>query len=315
MFFGSEYAYGRLLPGLASQGQSTPEWRCYTKESLTPDLMNFNNKSDKYWTSPELKSIWNKCYEDNYKKVKSCRNASKNDDLQCFDSKNYLKKSTGLVPNNGETQNDVSDCFPFTGGWPTWIKDYNNTCSAVEFNKPFYVRNMSGIKPYMGSCGYSKVCTSQLAVGSYKPTNSYVTKYPKWSTWILKNKDSSSDRKVIHFNDIVTIQLAANNWYLITCGLNRCNSGSYLSVSCTSSPNSYNNEQYWKVISPTGKTGPISINDEIKLLNLWGQNSYLNTCWWTSDCGSGKYYAISTTRTNSSNSKGNTSNWKLDFKI
>ena len=35
--------------------------------------MNFNNKSPKYWTSPELKSVW-KCYEDNYKKVKSCRN-------------------------------------------------------------------------------------------------------------------------------------------------------------------------------------------------------------------------------------------------
>ena len=61
----SEYPYGRHLPGLANQNQSTPEWRCYSKESLTPDLMNFNNKSSKYWTSPELKSVWNTCSTNN----------------------------------------------------------------------------------------------------------------------------------------------------------------------------------------------------------------------------------------------------------
>lgn len=58
--------YGRKLPGLARQNQSMPQWRCYSKTSLTPDLKNFNNKSPNYWTiGNRLQKVWDKCQSKN----------------------------------------------------------------------------------------------------------------------------------------------------------------------------------------------------------------------------------------------------------
>ena len=60
---GEAYPYGRKLPGLASQGQSKPEWRCYSQNSLTSDTFRYNtsNKSPHYATKPQLKNVWDSC--------------------------------------------------------------------------------------------------------------------------------------------------------------------------------------------------------------------------------------------------------------
>ena len=58
-----KYKWGRKLPGLASQGQSTPQWRCYADQALTPDKSKFNESSPDYWTSPDLQKVWDKCKE------------------------------------------------------------------------------------------------------------------------------------------------------------------------------------------------------------------------------------------------------------
>lgn len=54
-------SFGRKLPGLASQNQSQPQWRCYSKDALTADKMNYNGKSSEYTTVPELEGVWNNC--------------------------------------------------------------------------------------------------------------------------------------------------------------------------------------------------------------------------------------------------------------
>ena len=186
----------------------------------------------------------------------------------------------------------------------------------VNNNIPYYFSNQTGINPVLGSCGYSKVCGSQLAVATYRPSgNTYVKNYPNWSRWILNKKDDPNNKNPLKFNDIVTVKLEANGWYLVTCGRNYCNSSSLLSVSCKSNINKSNNEGYWKIVSPVGKTGYVELSDEIKLLNLWGGESYLNTCWWTGDCGSGKYYAVNTAKKYSSDANAGVSNWKVSKNI
>ena len=195
----------------------------------------------------------------------------------------------------------------------------NTLNNTLKYNKAYYLKNLytdvkaAPLGSYMASCGYKKTgCTSQLAVSTYNIIgDTYLQKSSTWSKWKLKHKNNNIGRTDIYFNDIVTIQLEANNWYLITCATSRCNSGSYLSVSCKSSITKSNNEGYWKIISPTGKTGPVRLTDTIKFLNLWGSNSYLTACGWSSDCGSGKTYALSTTKTNSRSSKLGVSNWQI----
>ena len=194
------------------------------------------------------------------------------------------------------------------------------SCKSVDgplFNIPYYLENLQGIKSILASCGYAKsqkwkkACTSQLAISTYKQDNSYITKSPNWSQWILTNINNSNDNGNISFNDIVTIRLKANKWYLVTCETDQCNGSSLYAVSGKSTINKSNNEGYWQVISPQGKIGTVQFNDEIKLLNLVGSKSYLNTCWWSQDCGSGKYYAVNTAKQNSSDSKSATTNWKF----
>ena len=64
--YNTKLKYGRKLPGLARQNQSTPQWRCYSKSSLTSDLKNFNNKSGSYWTiGNRLQNVWDKCQAKN----------------------------------------------------------------------------------------------------------------------------------------------------------------------------------------------------------------------------------------------------------
>jgi len=191
---------------------------------------------------------------------------------------------------------------------------YNN----IKYNKPYYLQNQWGIKACFGSCGYSNVCGGQLGVGTYKTENpTYLKSSPGWCKIVLKNKNDPNKTN-IEFGDTVTIQLqvhaSGNSWFLVTCGYSR-DCSNRLAVSIKNRPNNSSNESYWKIVSPTGKSGNVLPGDKIKLLNLWGNESYLNTCWWTSQCGSGKYYAISTAWKYMSDAKIDTSSWKLVEKI
>ena len=104
--------------------------------------------------------------------------------------------------------------------------------------------------------------------------------------------------------------MEADGWYLSTCGSNDCNSSSYLSVSVIETAV---DSSYWKIVSPTGKTGEVKLNDEIKIVNTWGETSCLNTCWHSSDCGEGNTYGINTAHIDSADSKPRASNsdWEL----
>ena len=56
-------SYGRKLPGLASQNQSKPAWRCYKPDALSADTMNYKGTSSDYATTPELEGVWENCIQ------------------------------------------------------------------------------------------------------------------------------------------------------------------------------------------------------------------------------------------------------------
>ena len=110
--------------------------------------------------------------------------------------------------------------------------------------------------------------------------------------------------------------MTTNNAYLLTCSTSSCNSSSYLAVSASTNTNDTQtfdgNAQYWKIISPENKTGTIMDGDKVKLLNLWGNQSWLDVCGGsTSACGSGKVYNVVTAKQNSLDSKKNLSVWSF----
>ena len=190
--------------------------------------------------------------------------------------------------------------------------------NAVRYNTSYYIKNYWGPGSYMASCGYSRSCGNNLAVATYRPTsNSYLVGSPNWSRWKLINwnGDINVNNGIVYYGDVVKMPLEANNYVLVICNNNSCNSYSSMSVSATSPkniPNIYN--VFWQIVSTTGKTGIVKLGDKIKFIN-WGNNSYLNTCGYTSYCGNGKFNGINTTKPNKPDSAGSTSNWSIETSI
>jgi len=204
---------------------------------------------------------------------------------------------------------------PKYGGTKCPILRQNISCNtqycipsnAIRYKKTYYW----GPSAYMGSCGYTNSCWYQrnLSITTYKnSSNSYLKTSPNWCRLRLVNHKtniSQGDDGPIYYNDIVKIHLEANNYMLVTCSRNSCNSYSPHSVS-VSSPNgpyvklsSGNSFIYWKIVSTTGKTGIVELGDKLQFVNLWN-NSYLNTCGYSGDCGNNKLYGINTASSNSS---------------
>lgn len=201
-----------------------------------------------------------------------------------------------------------------------------NTQSCIPFNylkykTVYYIKNNWGIGSYMASCGYTNSCSpyKNLSVSTYKSTNnSYLKKSPNWSRWKLEKVRTNNplNNNMIYYNDIVKIQLEANNYILVTCSYNSCNDFSSLSVSASDPNGTYvklpnGNQNLWKIVSATGKSGIVKLGDKIKLINLWN-NTYLNACGNTTDCGSGKLYAINTTKQNQRDASLDVSNWSFE---
>jgi len=143
-------------------------------------------------------------------------------------------------------------------------------------------------------------------VSTYKPF-SKVIKDGTQSTWIFKKKDNPNADEPLSFNDIVTIQLK-QGLYLITCGYSDCSD----QLDTAAAPYGDKPECYWEIVSPDGKIGVIKLTDKIKLLNLWGESWYLNTCGTTSKCAGGGGLSKVTAKKKSRTRLGaNTSNWTV----
>ena len=131
-----------------------------------------------------------------------------------------------------------------------------------------------------------------------------------------KSKSLGIDNRTINYGDIFSIRSKKNGYWLVTCGLNYCGSPAYLSVSANEYRGPSNifagNAQYWKFESKEGKTGPVNLKDNFRLINLWGNKSSLNTCWHY-NCGGVYYggYGVNTAKINSSNYNGITSSWSI----
>merc|ERR1711871_412117 len=188
---------------------------------------------------------------------------------------------------------------------------YDNT---VNFNFQYHILEGS-YQTLLGWCG-KKGCG--LGIGTYPKISSYFKENKENCTWIFVPKDNNvSSHKAINYGDVFTIRSKKNNYYLVTCGGNSCNSSAYVSVTANEykGPSSVfsGNAQFWKFESLEGKKGPVSIKDKFRIINLYGSTSSLNTCWHY-NCGGVNTdgYGVNTAKINSSDYKGGSSKWSLE---
>ena len=308
-------------------------WYGYVKQSVPKSkIQNLNSikyeKNKCNGSNQYFNFSWHSVFDKSYNNISDCKTlCSLNPNCDAYLMNGYNNCNLFKLNRDGNNTVATYDCKSFPGG--KWYGDLkqgiipsNNIKKKkkVKYNNPYYIKNLWGPTNYLASCGYSKTCSSygNLSVSTYKvPENKSYLKYTSWSRWKFVNKNNPNKQN-LEFNDVVTIRLEANEYYLVTCSTNSCNSNAYLAVSLSKYKGPSNvfsgNAQYWKIVSPTGKTGTVGFGDEIKILNLWGPNSYLNTCGYTSDCGSNKLYGVNTTRTNTSDAAAGVSNWSIQEK-
>lgn len=216
------------------------------------------------------------------------------------------------------------NCVNGTGG--NWANNVYKLTSVydgtIRYNRFFYIKNKWSIGTWLGSCGITKdSCSyySNLGVGTYKDdAKSYTRTSTNNVQWEFVNKDNP-DKKFLEYNDVVTIRLKSNDYYLVSCDLNNCNGNAYLSVSLSK----YNgpsqvfsgNSQYWKIVSSENKTGKVRLGDNIKIINLYGNTSYLNSCGWSNICGQSRYYAVNTCKINSYDGRVGVSEWSIHMNL
>ena len=151
------------------------------------------------------------------------------------------------------------------------------------YNQPYYLFNINDAKErnYLDSCKEPKEkmpsgCTSNENAQTF-------TKTPSSANWIIKPKNPTSS-KIINYNDEVSIHLASNNHYLITCNRSKCYPGGELEVSVSNNKtNLVSQAQYWKLVHLLHDTnkdpGPVKLGDKIFIENLWqNKKTYLHTC-------------------------------------
>jgi hypothetical protein len=174
---------------------------------------------------------------------------------------------------------------------------------------------------FLASCGGDSICPSNHSVSTF--TNNpgdYRTE-----TWrildsegnaIAHTNDSTSN---VNYGDTIMLQSVNSGWILETCGLSNCNNGHQLYNVSTYNGlrNPMHNVQRWKIQHPLtpSLTGPIYTGDDIKLVNLAGVTSYLNTCNSKSGCGTGQLYGVNTCKLGSDDASATTSNWRIRTNI
>jgi len=184
----------------------------------------------------------------------------------------------------------------------------------IEYNIHYHILE-DGTQGLLGSCGSKGACGS--GIGTYPASSDYYITNKNACTWIFVNKSSGKDNKVINYGDILTIRSKNDDW-LVTCDGNSCGPSAYVSVTAAKNNGPSNvfsgNAQYWKFESFDGaKTGPVNMKDKVRLINLYGKTSSLNTCWHY-NCGGvyKKGYGVNTAKLNSTDYKGSTSRWRVE---
>jgi hypothetical protein len=199
-------------------------------------------------------------------------------------------------------QNDTNSQLPPKTGW--YIYPYAQqivapTGTLLKYSDEISLQNLSGSTPnFLGSCGYAEICTDNQAVSTFtNGPGDYLNDGTKKGKWRILASQGNASTASLNYGDTIMLQSVNNGWILETCGLSDCNNGHQLyNVSTYDGLRSpMLDVQRWKIVSSTGATGAVRTGDDIKLLNLAGVTSYLNTC-----------------KLGSRDAGLNTSNWKIN---
>jgi len=156
-------------------------------------------------------------------------------------------------------------------------------------------------------CGRS-VATFTNRLGDYLHANDE-------GKWRILDSQGNTSTAQLNYGDTIMLQNTIDNFILETCSTFDCNDSSKYSVSTHAIVTS-NSVQRWKIVSSTGATGAVRTGDDIKLLNLAGYTSYLNTCGVkTGGCGTGQLYGVNTCKLGSHDASHITSNWRISTSI
>ena len=185
--------------------------------------------------------------------------------------------------------------------------------NVIKYGDVVYLINQYNKTSTIGSCGMDSLCKSNLEISTFKNNSSYLSKSKDWCMFKIQSKKGTKKTGPIKYGDTIQFTMVANDYYLDTCGYNRCNSSSYLSVSAVkpTHKDTTNVTSQWKIMSE-GKSGLVSYDDIFKIQSLWGNNGYLNTCGGSRSCKKElSLYDVNVCKLNSSDGKTATSNWKL----
>jgi hypothetical protein len=172
---------------------------------------------------------------------------------------------------------------------------------------------------FLGTCDYAEICTDNKAVFTFT-NNLDDYRDEKWrildseGNAIAHTNDSTSN---VNYGDTIMLQSVLSGWTLETCGLSDCNNGNELYNVSTREEirNPMHNVQRWRIVSSTGASGAVRTGDDIKLLNLAGEKSWLNTCNSKSGCGTGQLYGVNTCIRGSDDASATTSEWRISTDI
>jgi len=190
----------------------------------------------------------------------------------------------------------------------------DNLQIALTYSDQISLKNLAAPNNpnFLWSCGAtpSPLCGRSVAtftnnVGDYI----YANDEGKWR--ILDSQGNTSTAQ-LNYGDTIMLQNTIDNFILETCGQSDCNNGHELYSVSTHATVTSNSVQRWKIVSSTGATGAVRNGDDIKLLNLAGYTSYLNTCGVkTGGCGKGQLYGVNTCKLGSYDASHITSEWKI----
>ena len=225
------------------------------------------------------------------------------------------KGSTCLKAVNTNTE-EVTGC-DMTNGTSGLTCYCKNPSEYLNYNDEISLLNLAApTNPnFLWSCGAtpSETCGRSVAtftnnVGDYI----YANDEGKWR--ILDSQGNTSTAQ-LNYGDTIMLQNTIDNFILETCGQSDCNNGHELYSVSTHATVTSNSVQRWKIVSSTGATGAVRNGDDIKLLNLAGYTSYLNTCGVkTGGCGKGQLYGVNTCKLGSYDASHITSEWRISTK-
>jgi hypothetical protein len=164
---------------------------------------------------------------------------------------------------------------------------------------------------FLWSCGLTPTSCGRSVATFTNNVGDYMNDEGKWR--ILDSQGNTSTAQ-LNYGDTIMLQNTIDNFILETCGLSDCNNGNQLyNVSTYNGLRSpMHDVQRWRIVSSTGASGAVRTADDIKLLNLAGEKSWLNTCGVkTGGCGTGQLYGVNTCKLGSHDASHVTSKWKI----